>query len=172
MVDGSLLWLGQDRGPGPKTTLRERIFSCLGWPTCYGKRISCTFEKHDTLTKLFVYWVVWIGCVFGQVASFFLLLLLYVPYLAFHIPFWTIWALIGVYINHVKAMAIGRVWNAWFRVWLGNDRVRFERVESSCFIDTGIMNSSLFVGMNTHTHIHTHTNKYTSCTTHTPQIIT
>jgi len=145
MTNGTLLWLGRDLGDGPQT-----FVSCLGWPSCYGKRLSCTYPLHDTLTKLFVYWIVWIGCFFVQLGSALLLVMLYTPIYAFHIPFWTIWALIGVYVNHVKAMAIGKVWNLWFYVWLGIDKARYERVESSCFIDTGIMNSSLFVGMNTH----------------------
>ena len=91
--DGSLLWLGRDVNTKTKT-----LFSWMGWPTYHGKRLSCTFDKHDTLTKLFVYWVVWISCIFSQFFCVIALLACYVPIYAFHIPFWCIWALIGGFV--------------------------------------------------------------------------
>ena len=125
MTDGTLFWLWYDE---------------KGYPTQYCKRLSCTFERHDTLMKVMSFWLVWLASVAVQVVCVLVYALLYLPYLALHAPFWCAWILVGCYCYHVKAMAIGKVWSAWFRVWLNSDKM-----ESHILVDTDIMNQGIFV---------------------------
>lgn len=124
LTDGSLWWLG---GEG-------------GFPTYFGKKMSCTFERHDTLMKILSFWVVWIVSIGAQIGCIFLYVFRHTPYILIHLPFWGVWMLIGCYCYQIKAMAIGKIWLGWFRVWLNSNKM-----DSDVAIDTDIMNQSIFV---------------------------
>jgi hypothetical protein len=125
MTDGTLFWLGLDG---------------KGYPTWYGARLTYTFERHDTLFKVMSFWFVWLACAAVQLGCTLLYAFLHLPYLMVHVPFWCLWLLVGLYCYNIKAMAIGKVWSAWFRVWLNSDRM-----DSPILVDTEIMNQGIFV---------------------------
>jgi len=125
--------------PLPTTT-----FFWLGWergfPTAYGKLIPhLVFEHNDSLLKLMWSALGWILVLIMQFLSFMVFVLVALPPILLHVPFYVFWLALGFFLHQTKVIAIGRVWTLWFRVWTGT---RYFDLPS--LIDTGIMNESLF----------------------------
>ena len=126
VTDGTLLWLGFRHGH----------------PLYHGEKMkSLSFDRHDTLYKLFSYWLLWVGCIAAQAACLVIYLGLYLPLIAIHAPMWGMWLFLGFYLYQIKMLSVGQVWTHWFRVWRCKDE---GRLDSRALVDTEVMNEALF----------------------------
>jgi hypothetical protein len=119
-----LWWLGYRTGT-----------DVIPYPTSNGKRITIFIENeiHDSLYKLLWEAFVWILCIFGQtlytILTFSSDCFLYVIFLIF-------WFSVGVVFELSNTLAIGRVWDLWFRLWTESE----DFTELEITVDTSMMN--------------------------------
>ena len=117
-------------------------------------KFAASFDKHDSLPKLFMYWLLW-GLVLC-VQAFYIAAWCFVagPILMFNSPVLLSWAAIGAFLYQSKCLAIGSTWNVWIRIWHGHSKKRpcpflTEEGKAPYFdpaIDTTLMNESFYAG--------------------------
>lgn len=117
-------------------------------------KFAASFDKHDSLPKLFMYWLLW-GLVLC-VQAFYIAAWCFVagPILMFNSPVLLSWAAIGAFLYQSKCLAIGSTWNVWIRIWHGHSKKKpcpflTEEGKAPYFdpaIDTALMNESFYAG--------------------------
>ena len=99
------------------------------------KSLSISFDKHDSLPKVFAYYMTWVLVVVGQLAT----IVSYISWVFMMTGFMGLWFAIGLFLFATKVMAIRRVHNWWYHVWTGTDK-HDKEVE----IDVSLLNEALF----------------------------
>ena len=115
----TILWLGARKG----------------YPTMNDKSLSISFDKHDSLPKVFAYYMTWVLVVVGHLAT----IVSYIAWVLMMTGFMGLWFAAGLFLFATKVMAIRRVHNWWYHVWTGTDK-HDKEVE----IDVSLLNEALF----------------------------
>lgn len=126
--------------PFPLYCCHDSVFwlsSDHGVPLVRNNKLYISFDKHDSLFKVFYYYVLWLVLFVFQ----FICLLFFVLWSIIHIPFWIFWLHVGMLLYQTKVIAIGSVWSAWCLLWTGTRK--FSRPEHE--VDLLILNECLFI---------------------------
>ena len=99
---------------------KELLFLSYGYgfyPLFKGKQLKYHFKMHDTLFKLFWYWLSWASILTSQMFALSLWLMASALHFMIHAPLWFLCFISGCYLYQSKAMAVGEVFEIWIRVW-------------------------------------------------------
>lgn len=104
-------------------------------PTIYGYLfciVPC--NAHENLFLVLWEFVGWIVAIVLQCAS--------VVLIAAYPLFIMVWLVVGMVMQVIKVIAVGRVWNVWFQVWTGDESFS---IPSSIIVDTEDFNGSQLI---------------------------
>ncbi len=107
-----------------------------GAPLVNNKRLSCTFNNHDSLVKVAVFITVWVALLAMQAVTlipFFIWVIVLSPY---YLPL----IVIGSFLFHTKLLAHKDVWNMYVTLFTG----RSSRYGKTSVYDTKLLNDALF----------------------------
>lgn len=138
-----------------KIVIAEKIlrgYGADGSPPWYAFQGS--FPNHDSLPKLFMFWVLWALILALQGISFMIWMFFLAPILLINSPIILTWAILGAYLYQTKCLAIGSSWNVWIAVWCGHSKKKpcpFITEEGKYPhndppVDTVLMNESFYAG--------------------------
>ena len=96
---------------------------------------SLTHYKHDSLPKVFAYYITWLLVIGGQLIS----LVTFAVWICMSTLFMTLWFTLGLFLFATKVMAIRRVHNWWYYVWTG-----CRNHDTEIEIDISLLNEALF----------------------------
>jgi hypothetical protein len=109
-----------------------------GAPLVNHRRQAFTFQRHDSLPKVFIFLISWGLLLMVQAVS----LLPFFAWIILLSPYYVTLVIIGSFLFHTKLLAHKYVWNCWVTLFTSPRGNRYSKVS---IYDTKLLNYSMFV---------------------------